>query len=467
MSPIEISFENLKSHFPKIKSSSLKERRLKIQRLLSYLESHKNEFHSAMKDDLRRDSVDIDAEWLMVKGEAKFAIKNLSKWMKPHRVKNSLLSMGTNSYYQYEAKGVVLILTPWNAPFAIPLVPLIGVLASGNTAVIKPSELSPATSGFIEVMINVLFNENEIKIVQGDAAVATELLKLPFNHIFYTGSPAIGKIVMKAAAENLTPVTLELGGKNPVIVDASADIDNAAAKIAWGKCANCGQACVAPDYVLVEKSVEDEFLSRLKHHLIKMYDSNNKGVINSKEYARIINTRHHDRIVKLIDDAKSNGAEVYYGGEHKRSDKFITPTIITKVNDSMKIMNEEIFGPLLAIKSFEKKEEAVEYIGKKPKPLSSYFYSRNRQNIAFYLANTTSGNTVVNHNMIQAGINPNLPFGGVQSSGTGRIVGKNTFTTFSNMRSIVKQPLGVMDFSTMSFPPYTKKYKRVLKVLAG
>lgn len=463
---VKRTFEKQKANNGVIRITTPNERIQKIESIITYIRHNRSEFHKAMNADLGRNNIDIDAEWLMVKAEAQNACKNLKKWMKPHKVKNSMLTMGTNSYYQYEAKGTVLILTPWNAPFAIPLVPIIGCIAAGNTAILKPSELSPHTSAFISDMIKALFAEEEIAVFNGDASVATALLELPFDHIFFTGGAGIGKIVMKAAAEHLSSVTLELGGKNPVIIDETASLENTASKIAWGKCANSGQACVAPDYILVHESVHDRLVELLTQEMTKMYNQEGKGFRQSPDYSRIINERHFDRIKALLDDAVSKGGKIEVGGESDRADRFIAPTVVTNTDETMRIMQEEIFGPLIAIKPYKDKREVIEYVRSFDKPLSLYIYSTDKANMDYFLKNTTSGNSVINNNMIQAGINPNLPFGGNGGSGMGRIVGKATFTAMSNERSIVRQPLGPMDFISFSFPPYSNLYKKILGYLA-
>lgn len=459
------AFDLQKANVYPLSQTTAAERVIKLKRVVTYIQQNQEQIAEAMRQDIGRASLDTIAELLMIKTEAEFISKHLKKWMKPQAVKTNLLSQGTKPYLWYEAKGVTLIIAPWNAPFACCLVPMIGAIAAGNAVIVKPSEMAPASSAVLKEMLAELFPTKEVAVFEGDAETGAHLLTLPFDHIYFTGSPRLGKIVMAAAAQNLTPVTLELGGKNPTVVDETALIDATAAKIAWGKCANSGQVCVAPDYILAHQSIKNELVEALKSKLTKMYDPDGKGIDQNEGYCRIINQNHFDRIVHLLEDAVLKGAKIEYGGKHNRNSLYIAPTILSNVNRDMLVMQEEIFGPLLPIKTYSTQEEATAYIRAGEKPLAMYIFSQKKANQQYFLKHTSAGSTVINHNLIQAGVNPYLPFGGVGNSGSGRSVGKASFLGFSNQRSVVEQPTGWKDFSTISLPPYTNMYQKMIRYL--
>ncbi len=458
-------FEALNKNQYNVKQSTANQRKKKLKSIVKWIQEHEGTIQQAMYLDMKRSNLDTTSELLMVKLEGDHAAQNIDKWMKPHIVPNSNMSRGTKSYYLYEPKGVVMIMAPWNAPFACTLVPLIGAVAAGNTIMVKPSELAPHSSKVLKRMLNELFDRNEIAVVEGGVEEATTLLNLPFNHIYFTGGPNIGKIVMRAAAQHLTSITLELGGKSPAIVDEAADVKSAAKKIGWGRCANSGQACIAPDYALVHYAIEEDFIHHVVESLKEMYDPNKDGFDKSDAFPRIINNRHFNRIKAMLEDALEKGATLELGGETDEEDNYISPTVLSNVTPDMLVMQEEIFGPLLPIMAFQNKEEVIDFVNSKEKPLALYIYSTKKKNADYFLNNTSAGSTVINHNMIQAGLNPNLPFGGVNNSGMGRSVGKATFASFSNQRSVVEQPTGWKDFSNISFPPYTNVYKRMINYL--
>jgi aldehyde dehydrogenase (NAD+) len=356
---------------------------------------------------------------------------------------------------------VVLNLATWNAPIAIGLVPLMGAIAAGNACLLKPSELAPHSARLLAEIVAQAFPPEEFAVIEGGPEVASELLKLPFNHIFFIGGHAVGRLVMRAAAEHFASVTLEMGGKNPTIVDASADLADSARKIAWGRVANCGQVCLAPDYALVQSAVLERFVKALGEQFNALYNAAGTGFRNSPELPRIVNRRHFDRIKALLDDALAKGATVAFGGETDGEDLFIAPTILTGVTEDMRIMQEEIFGPILCVLPWTHREEVIATIRRRPKPLGLYIFAKDREAIDWFLTHTTAGSTVVNHNLIQSGTNPHLPFGGVNSSGMGRIGGRYSFLECSNVRAVVEEgpPLG--DPGLM-FPPYSDKYKKMI-----
>ena len=458
-------FHALKQNEKLVGSSSADARIAKIQSIVSYLKENEQKAQDALYADLKKPPIATTGEMVMIKSDADYISANLSEWLEPQHVEESILSKGRKSFYIYESKGTILVISPWNAPLACTLIPLIGIIAAGNTAIVKPSEMAHHSAIFLKEIIETLFDANEIAVCMGDKETSTALLQLPFNHIYFTGGPAIGKVVMKAAAEHLSGVTLELGGKNATIVDETADLEASAAKIGWGKCANAGQACVSPDYMLIQESVKDSFIQHLVNALHQMHDPNDQGAQHSEALARIVNTHHFDRIVGLIEDALTKGAKVETGNYHDRETLFIAPTVLSNVYDSMKIMQEEIFGPVLPILSYSTIEEAVNYIGQKEKPLSLYIFSRDEEKKQYFIQNTTSGNSAINHCMIQAGTNPHLPFGGVNNSGMGRSVGKATFTSFANQRTFVEQPEGDGDLYKMVMPPLGDDYKQMLGYL--
>ncbi|NBB18506.1 aldehyde dehydrogenase family protein [Runella sp. CRIBMP] len=432
------------------------ERAEKLKVLLDYLMAHLPDVEKAMYDDFRKPAVEVLlGEVYTITSEIKFARKNLKNWMKPQRVPTPLGMIGTSNYIKHEPKGNVLIISPWNYPLALAIKPLISAIAAGNVAMLKPSELTPHTSRFLKKMINDLFAEEEVAVFEGDVEVATELLKLPFNHIFFTGAPTIGKIVMRAAADHLASVTLELGGKSPNIIDETADIKKAAEMTAWSKGLNNGQTCIAVDYVMIHASKIDEFITSYRAALQKMYS---EGAEKSDSYARIVNNRHFNRLKGYLDDAIDKGASVVVGGKTLSEQNYVEPTLLTNVSDEMKIMQDEIFGPLLPVLTYQNKEEVIAYVNGKEKPLALYIHSTDSKNIDYFLNNTTAGDTVINDVMIQFG-NAELPFGGVNNSGIGKSNGYFGFQEFSNLRGVSKRQFGTMKFL---YPPYTANVRKII-----
>ncbi len=390
------------------------------------------------------------SEFFPALSEIRHAIDNLKRWTKPTKIDAPLTFLGTRSEVVYEPKGVCLIIAPWNYPFNLCIGPLASCLAAGNTALLKPSELTPNTSAFIAKLVAEVFESDVVSVVEGDASVATALLQLPFDHIFFTGSPAVGKIVMKAAAERLASVTLELGGKSPAIIDASANLKDAAKRIAFGKFLNNGQTCIAPDYVLVDKSVSEKFISLLSENI--------KSIFNRDEdYGRIINDKHFNRLNNLLDDAIKKGAT-----KQQVLNKPFSPTILTNVTDDMLVMQEEIFGPILPVVAIEI-SKSVEFVNSKPKPLGLYIFSNNSAFKNDVLKNTSAGGVCINDCVLQF-IHPNLPFGGVNNSGIGKAHGHAGFLAFTNEKPVIRQKRG---YSTayLFYPPYTSFKKKILEIV--
>lgn len=458
------AFRRITQRAPQLAQTTAAQRAEKVLRLWSTVLKYRDEICETGRLERGLTPPDMDGELVMLKFEAEFIARHLADWMTPERAPNSLMTLGKRCYVRYEPKGRVLVLPSWNAPYVIGLLPTMGAIAAGNAVVLKPSELAPHSSKLVAKIVREAFPEGEVQVVEGGAKAAQALLALPFHHIFYIGNNHVGRIVMKAAADHFASVTLEMGGKNPSIVDASADVDDAALKTSWGRMCNAGQACIAPDYVLVHESVYERYLAALLREIKAMYDPRGTGYEDNPEFPRIINARHFERIKSLLDDARAKGAQFACGGDVRAQDRYVAPTVVTQVSDDMTLMQEEIFGPVLAVIPFRTREEAVAHIDARPKPLAAYVFARDRAQIDWYIAHTTSGSLVVNHNVVQSGTNPLLPFGGVNSSGIGRMVGFATFNECSNGRAVVEEGPPVIDPRSM-FPPLTPKYKKQLTQL--
>jgi aldehyde dehydrogenase (NAD+) len=444
-----------------LRQNNAAERIAKLKALKSAIKQHEAKLYLALQSDLRKsDFESAVTELIFIYGEIDYAIKKLSSWMTAKRIGKTLSSPFAKNRIYYEPKGVCLIIAPWNYPFQLTMSPLVSAIAAGNCAIVKPSELSPATSKIVHQIINTAFDEQEIACFEGNADVSTALLKLPFDHIFFTGSTEIGKVVMEAAAKNLTSITLELGGKSPTIVDKNVNLAKAAEKIAWGKLVNSGQTCIAPDYVFVHEQQLDEFIALYKIATKKMY-YNVDGEIDPKVYGKIINQKHFKRLKELVDDAVDNGAVMDLGGVFNEKSQTINPVVLSKIPANAKVMEEEIFGPILPIITYTDLSEVIEQINAKSKPLALYIFSKSCKNIKQIIKNTSSGGTCVNDVLIHI-TNPNLPFGGVNSSGMGSSHGIFGFKNFSHERAIMFQRS--LDFNKMIYPPYVGK-EWVLKIL--
>jgi aldehyde dehydrogenase (NAD+) len=442
--------------------STVKERIAKLKTMRNWVSANEQLIKDALYKDFKKpESEAILGEIYGVMGELNHTIKHLGSWMKPQKVSVPITLLGTFPKVVYEAKGNSLILAPWNYPFNLALKPVVQAIGAGNTVILKPSEMTPHTSTLIKKMINELFNENEIAVVEGDAAVSKHLLDQKFDHIFFTGSPNVGKIVMTAAAKNLTSVTLELGGKSPCIIDDTADVSATAERIAWGKIVNNGQTCIAPDYVFVHHSKAAEFINAFKTTIHKMYNGVGADIAKSKDYARIVNAKHFNRIKNLVDDAVLKGANVEFGGQMIAEENFIAPTLLTNVKDDMSIMQEEIFGPVLPIIEYSDLNDVISYIANREKPLALYIFSGDRKQKDFIMANTSAGGTIINDTLIHYGY-PGLPFGGVNNSGIGKSGGHFGFIEFSNQRAVIEQKLGTLK---MFYPPYTPRVKKMMDFL--
>lgn len=409
---------------------------------------------SALKKDLGKSAYEtFMTEVGFISDEIRLVRKHLKSWSKPHKVRTPLKLFPSLSRIYREPYGVCLILSPWNYPVQLTLSPLIGAIAAGNCAVIKPSEHSPATSQVLEDIFKDYFPLDYIAVVQGGIDLSTNLLKEKFDYIFFTGSPEVGKIVMTAASENLIPVTLELGGKSPCIVDYNVDIDLASKRIVLGKFLNAGQTCIAPDYLMVHKTVKNDLVSAMVIDLKKFYGNDPQ---KSPDYGRIINHRHFDRLTRFLETGK-----IIFGGITNRDYLYMAPTLIENLTWNDSIMREEIFGPILPIFEFEDLNEVIDQINDRPRPLALYFFSRNKKNKEKILNHISFGGGCINDTVLHVA-NLHLPFGGVGNSGIGNYHGKAGFETFSHRKSVLERPF-CFDIP-LRFPPYQGKFK-ILKAI--
>jgi|SRR5690554_630230 len=386
----------------------------------------------------------------LVLKEINYHLKHLKKHMKPKKVKTPLSLFPAKSYLYKEPYGKVLIISPWNYPFLLALNPLVGLIAAGNTAVIKPSEYSVNTSLLIEEIINDTFDSSFVKVVQGEVEETTKLLEQRFDYIFFTGSSKVGKIIMKKASENLTPVTLELGGKSPVVVTKGVNLKLAAKRIAFGKVVNAGQTCIAPDYLMIEKDLIEDFTKYYKDALSEFFGDD---LLNNNNYPKIINKNHHKRLKKLLEDEK-----ILLGG--KSSDEKIEPTLVEIKNISSPLMQEEIFGPILPIIIYKDMGDVYSYIRSGKKPLAAYIFTNNKDIRKDFIDNISAGGIVVNDTIMHFA-NNNLPFGGVGSSGIGKYHGKYSFETFSNTKAVLHRKT-YLDLK-LRYQPISKKEFKVIK----
>jgi aldehyde dehydrogenase (NAD+) len=449
------AFERQKKHHWTVARCNAAERITKLRRLHDAVLQYRNEIKEALLLDLGKCSTEVDvSEVGVVNSEIRHAIRHLRSWMAPLRVGTPLFLVGTSSRILYQPKGVCLIISPWNYPINLTLAPLVSAIAAGNCAILKPSEYTPNCATLLKKIVATCFPPEEVSVIEGDASVAQRLLSLPFNHIFFTGSPAVGQMVMRAAATHLASVTLELGGKSPVVVDESANIDHAAAKIIWLKCMNAGQICIAPDYVLVHESVHDQLVQSMAEKIKEFYGDRADTRRKSADYCKIVHERHVTRISTLLEDAVSRGANVVIGGSVVPAERFIEPTILTQIPESAAIWDEEIFGPIMPVRPYKSLVEAIDYINSKPRPLALYIFSSSKSAVENIHAETRAGGGSVNDCGIHF-YHPSLPFGGVNNSGSGSCHGKAGFLDFSNQRGITYQNR-IFPTTNMFLPPYGK-----------
>ncbi len=444
----------------RLRNSESKERKRKLAQLRDTLLARRDALYQAFHEDFRKPAAEVDlTEILPVVDEIQNVLRKLRRWMRPRRVMPTLTMLGNSARVTCQGKGRCLIIGPWNYPVATLIGPLVSAIAAGNTVILKPSEFTPAVNQVLAEVIAEVFDSTEVSLIEGGVETAQALLELPFDHIFFTGSPAVGKLVMAAAARHLASVTLELGGKSPVIVDRSADLRRAAETIMWGKLVNGGQTCVAPDTLFVERQVRDELLRHCKKIIAARYGQNDAEIAASPDLARMIDQRHAGRVAELIDSACEAGAELITGGTHDASHCRVAPTLLGNVPPTARIAQQEIFGPVLPVVEFDDIGEVISHINDHPKPLALYLWSKRQETIRRVLSETSSGGAVVNHCIVQFA-HSGLPFGGIGHSGIGNAHGYYGFKAFSHERALLYG--GWLQTVKLFFPPYTSKTRRLI-----
>ena len=445
--------EKQRIFFNSQKTKNIKFRKMYLEKLREVILKNEDLMYDAIDKDFGKSKFDTSlTEISFVLKDIDYYLKNLNSLARPKKARTNIANQFGSSKIYSDPLGCTLVIGAWNYPYQLSLSPMIAAIAAGNTCILKPSEIAENTMKMMSKLINENFPEEYVHVIEGGVEETTEILKMKFDKIFFTGSTTVGKIVYEAAAKNLTPVTLELGGKSPVIVSSSADFEVAAKRIIWGKFLNGGQTCVAPDYILVDEKVKDSFLDSLKSYIEKFnYQP------DSKEYTRIINDKNFDRLVKLIDHEK-----VYYGGNFNKEIRYIEPTILSNVTWSDAVMQEEIFGPILPVLTFNNFNEALSQINDHEKPLSAYLFTDNSEEKESFVSKISFGGGCINDVVMHLS-NDYLPFGGVGNSGIGNYHGKFGFETFSHQKSILDRATwGEPDFK---YPPYTDKKMNWIKKL--
>ncbi len=440
-----------KNYFKTGATLDVSQRRWALDRLNQAIHEHEDEIDAALKSDLNKSSFEsYMCEVGMVFSELSYIRKHFSKWAKEIRVPTPMAQFPSRSYRHPEPYGVVLVMAPWNYPLMLTLEPVIGAISAGNCVVIKPSAYSPATTAVISKIISEIYDPRYVTVVEGGRSENQALLDEPFDYIFFTGGPEVGREVMEKAAVHLTPVTLELGGKSPCIVDETANLKVAAKRIAFGKFLNSGQTCVAPDYLLVHQSVKDQLIAELEKNIESFYGPN---PLTCPDYVKIINTKHYDRILHLI-----SGEHVIFGWQAQNGR--IAPTLLDDVAEDSPVMQEEIFGPVLPILTYSDLEEAIQFVSSRPKPLSLYLFTTDRSAEKKVLSQLSYGGGCVNDTIIHMST-CHLPFGGIGNSGMGSYHGKASFDTFTHYKSILKKA-NWLDLR-VRYQPYTEKHLRTLR----
>ncbi|MEM9568471.1 MAG: aldehyde dehydrogenase [Cyanobacteria bacterium P01_E01_bin.34] len=438
------------------RTKSLEFRLEQLGRLKQAIIDRQEDILAAAKADLGRPAFEAYFE-IATLAEVNKALKNLRGWMKPEKVKLGIDQFPGAAWRQPEPLGVVLIIGPWNYPFQLMMSPLVGAIAAGNCAVLKPSEHAPHTSKVVADIVAAVFDPNFVAVFEGEVDTSQLLLREKFDHIFFTGGTEVGRIIMQEAAKTLTPVTLELGGKSPCLVDADVKLDVAVRRIAWGKFINAGQTCIAPDYILVERGVKDIFIEQMKATIAEFFGENPD---RSSDFGRIVHERHFDRLVQFLSDG-----DVAIGGDSDRDRRYIAPTVLDNVSWDEAVMQEEIFGPILPVLTYDSLDEAIAKINERPKPLALYVFSNSSDVQERVLSSTSSGGACINDTVMHVGVDT-LPFGGVGNSGIGAYHGKFTFDTFSHYKSVLKK--GVWLDLKWRYAPYTEAgLKQIRKIVTG
>jgi aldehyde dehydrogenase (NAD+) len=446
----------------RVANTKAAERIAKLKKLREAILERREELCDAMHKDFRKHRAEVElTEIHPTIGEITHAMKHLRSWMRPRAVATPLLLTGARSEVQYEPRGHVAILSPWNYPFFLLVDPLVAAVAAGNVVIARPSEKTPATGAFIQKLIADVFDPAEVAVVLGGVELAEAMLELKFDHFFFTGSPRIGQKVMQAAAKHHASVTLELGGKSPAIVDDSAKLEHTAERLVWGKYINAGQTCVAPDYVLVHRSKEKQLLELMKGFIQKSYGATEAERKGSEDFCRIIDDAAFERVKGLLDRTVAAGAKVEIGGETDSKERYIAPTVLSGVKADMAIMSQEIFGPVLPVIAFDNLDDVIDHVSGGEKPLAMYLFSQKRNNLQRLLRETTAGGTCINNVVVHLG-NPDLPFGGVGMSGVGHYHGHYGFQTFSHERAVFIQQRGAI--AKLFAPPYRERLRNILEL---
>lgn len=446
-------------NFERRKSFDLAARRAALKTLTAVLLRHRDEIRAAVAADMGKPAVEAElVELLPILSEISHSRRHLRRWMRPRRAWPTLLMLGTTAAVHPEAKGVVLVIAPWNFPMTLAIAPLVSAIAAGNAVMVKPSEMTPATSTLIARLLAMAFPPDLVAVVEGGPETSTALLDLPFDHVFFTGSPAVGKIVMAAAARNLTPVTLELGGKSPVVVGPGADLNEAAKWIVWAKGVNAGQICVSPDHLYVHESQIEPLQVAIKAQFAATYGADAGA---SKDLAHIVNDRHFARLTGLVEDAAAKGALVQALGKDDPARRVMAPRLLTGTTPGMRIWEEEIFGPLLPILAYSDPARVIAAINAGPKPLTLYLFSKDNALIDRFRRETSSGSIGVNLTIMPF-IHNNLPFGGIGNSGMGAAHGKAGFDSFSHLKPVMRNRFTLMP---LLFPPYGKRARRLKDIV--
>ncbi|UQN07663.1 aldehyde dehydrogenase family protein [Deinococcus sp. QL22] len=459
MTDLHRLFELQQSHRPRAAGASVPERQALLRRLHDAIKAGRVALAGALAADLGKSRAESElTEIHPVLEEIQHVIRALPRWAAPKRVPTTAMMLGAHSEIRAEARGTTLILSPWNYPVNLALAPLVASLAAGNTVILKPSEKAPATARALHQLLERTFQPQLVAVALGGPDVAQTLTTLPFDHIFFTGSGAVGRQVLRAAAENLTGVTLELGGKSPALIDASADLTLSAERIAWGKLLNAGQTCVAPDYVLIPEHLRDTFVLQLGTVIARRY-GDRAWLRVGPDYGRMIDSRSVERLSRLTGDSVAQGAKIAVGGEFDAGAKFISPTVVVDVTPDMPLMAEELFGPVLPVLTYHTLEEALALIGRLDPPLALYAFGEDQAALECIKRGTQSGGMVVNGTVIHL-TNPHLPFGGVGASGMGNYHGVHGFRTFSHQRAILTEPR--QSATRLAFPPYGRPALRLV-----
>ncbi|MFJ7970544.1 aldehyde dehydrogenase [Psychrobacillus sp. NPDC096389] len=450
----------MKEHQDFFNTGTTKSTKFRMEQLMilkNTIKKYEREVIQALYQDLRKSEFEAyTTEIGLVYDNISFMIKHLAKWMEPKQVKTPITLMPSKSFIVHDPYGTVLIIAPFNYPFQLVMEPLLGAIAGGNCAVIKPSEATPHTTKIVQKIIGEAFHPTYIRVVEGEKEETSMLIHAPFDFIFFTGSVKVGKIVMKAAAERLTPIALELGGKSPAIVDHTANLEVAAKRIIWGKLINAGQTCIAPDYVVVEENVKEKFMELLKQAILKFYG---KSIQNSPDFGRMVHINHFNRLQEILAKEKN---QIIFGGKTDSADLYIEPTLLTGVDFSSPSMEEELFGPILPIIGYTDLPAIIHQIRKLPKPLAAYMFSEHEGAQNYFLQHLPFGGGCINDTISHAG-SAYLPFGGVGNSGVQAYHGKASFTLFTHQKSIMKKNTSIP--VNIVFPPYKNKVKLVRGLL--